>query len=52
MRDQTKHLVERKLYGKKNIRGKCRADLEISGQLYLAELHGTWIEVVEVRPEG
>lgn len=36
----------------KGLRGKQMTDLETSGQLYLAELHGTWIKVVEVRVQG
>ena len=36
----------------KGLRGKHRTDLETSGQFYLAELHGTWIKVVDVRVQG
>ena len=42
------YLTEGKLNGKKGLRGKHRTDLEP----YLAELHGTWIKVVEVRLRG
>lgn len=46
------NLTERKLNGENGLRGKHRTDLEPSGPLYLAELHGTWIKVVELRLRG
>lgn len=47
--------IKQCIWQKENCMGKRqkhRTDLETSGQLYLAELHGTWIKVVEVRLQG